>query len=53
MSLRLVVQQGDETIQQYKMDQKPLYLTCKRCKHHWKTTIGEVSDLPECPKCGS
>lgn len=49
--LKLIVQQTEEEIEQHKIDRKPLYLTCKRCKHHWKTTIGEVSDYPECPRC--
>lgn len=49
--LRIAVENSDDDINNYKLDQQPCFFACKRCKHRWVSTMGEMSDRPECPRC--
>lgn len=50
--LKLVAKNSDSDIINHKLEKQVNYYACRKCKHRWTATIGQMMDSPKCPKCG-
>lgn len=51
MTLKLVVENTDDDIRNEKLGKQLIKWMCKRCKYRCETTMADISDNPECPRC--
>jgi len=52
---QLVVVNTDKDIEDRKYDKQGIAVEClkKKCGYKWFTTIGDLNDHPQCPRCQS
>jgi len=51
-ALRLIVNQDDQEIQDYKLMNRVEYFACNSCGHRWALPLQDMVDDPTCRKCG-
>lgn len=49
--LELAVVNTDKDIMSHKLDREILIMSCGRCYHRWRASIGDICDNPKCPRC--